>query len=213
MNGIPFIGEEGYYPKWARSSGRWLFQRTLVVIGQMLGDIALLHAAEVPVSEQMIVWAPSRQIPLLSMLPSKIHQERQLALGELGRLKLVCYGEKCSAPKPGSSSYGMAPTSVIRELGVQPNKWLLLCPSCGNSVGPDIASLSATPLLMRWASLGRPALENSAAGFGIQSATPVVDLPQWITQSQPSLLELAYLGQQMWPDIATMLSAMIEDVM
>jgi hypothetical protein len=53
---IPFIGEDGYYPQWARRSGRWVFQRTLVETGGILfGGIARLHAAEVAVSDQMIV--------------------------------------------------------------------------------------------------------------------------------------------------------------
>src|SRR5713101_2655894 len=97
MSGIPFIGEDGYYPQWARRSGRWVFQRTLVVTGMIFGDIARLHAMEVAVSDQMIVWAPPTRLPILGALPSAIHRERQQALGALGRLRLVCYGENCSA--------------------------------------------------------------------------------------------------------------------
>jgi len=210
LGGIPFIGEGGYYPRWARGSGRWVFQRTLIVVGQMLGDIARLRAMQVAVSNQIIVWVPPTRLPILSALPSSVHRERQQALGSLERLRLVCYGNKCTAPKPGSSSHGMVPTSVIRESGVQPDKWLLLCSSCGLSVGPDIAGVTAAPIIRRWESSRRPALENPGASAGIQSAPTVVDLPQWIERSQPSHLELAYLGQQMWPDIEVMLAAMTE---
>jgi hypothetical protein len=78
---IPFIGEDGYYPQWARRSGRWVFQRTLVETGGILfGGIARLHAAEVAVSDQMIVWVPPTRLPILGALPSAIHRERQQAL-------------------------------------------------------------------------------------------------------------------------------------
>lgn len=212
IGGIPFIGEGGYYPHWARRSGRWLFQRTPIVIGQTGADMARFHAVEVPVSDQFVVWAPPTRLPILGALPSAIHRERQQALDELSRLRLVCYGGKCSAPKPGSSSCGMAPTSVIKESGVQPDKWLLLCPTCGASVGPDIASISPGPLISHWQSIGRPRLENPGAGWNLQSVPAIVDLPEWVSHSQPSHFELAYLGQQMWPNIERMLAAMTESV-
>ena len=210
LGGIPFIAENGYYPRWGRGSGRWVFQRTLIVTGQMVGDIARLHAMEVAVSKQVVVWSPPTRLPILSALPSAVHRERQQALSELQRSRLVCYGDKCRAPKPGSGSDGMAASSVIRESGVQPDKWLLVCPFCGASVGPDIADMAGEPLIRRWESVGRPRLENPGAGAGIQSAAEVVDLPQWIGRSQPSHLELAYLGQQIWLDIESMLTAMTE---
>ena len=34
------------------------------------------------------------------------------------------------------------------------------------------------------------------------------DLPNWIQESSPTHLELAYIGQQMWPDISTMFADM-----
>jgi len=211
MQGIRFIGENGYYPRWARRSGRWVFQRTLIVIGQMLGDIARLHAMEVAVSDQVVVWSPPTRLPILGALPSAVHRERQQALSELQRLRLVCYGDKCGAPKPGSGSDGMAANSAIRELGVQPDKWLLVCPFCGASVGPDVACMTGEPLKRRWELIGRPRLENPGAGAGIQSAAEIVDLARWISSSEPSHLELAYLGQQMWSDIGSMLTAMTEN--
>ncbi len=210
IGGIPFIGENGYYPRWARGSGRWMFQRTLIVIGQMLGDIARLHAMEVAVSDQVVVWSPPTRFPILGALLSAVHRERQRALSELQRLSLVCYGNKCRAPKPGSGSDGIAASSAIRESGVQPDRWLLVCPFCGASVGPDIACMTDEQLIRRWESVGRPRLENPGAGAGLQSAAEIVDLPQWIGRSEPSHLELAYLGQQMSPDIGTMLTAITE---
>jgi hypothetical protein len=32
MSGIPFIGEEGFHPDQANGSGRWEFQRTIVIV-------------------------------------------------------------------------------------------------------------------------------------------------------------------------------------
>jgi hypothetical protein len=44
----------------------------------------------------------------------------------------------------------------------------------------------------------------------MRSIAAVADLPDWIERLEPSHLELAYLGQQMWPDIELMLAAMTE---
>lgn len=211
IGGIPFIGENGYYPRWARGSSRWVFQRTLIVIGQMLGHVTRFHAMEVSVSDQVVVWSPPTRLPILGALPSAVHRERQQALSELQRLRLVCYGDKCRAPKPGSGSEGMAASAAIHESGVQPDKWLLVCSFCGASVGPDIACVSGEPLIRRWESVGRPRLENPGAGAGLRSAAQIADLPEWISRSEPSHLELAYLGQQMWPDIGSMLTTMTEE--
>jgi hypothetical protein len=208
IGGIPFIGENGYYPSWARGSRRWLFQRTVVVVGTTFGDIARLHASSVPVSDQMIVWSPPRRFPILGTLPSAVHRERERALTELHQVRLVCYGENCKAPKPAVGSEALTASAVIRESGVQPDKWFLLCPFCSGTVGPDISGMAREPLIMRWQSHGRPPLENPGAGAGWESIPEVVDLPKWIDDLQPSHLELAYLGQQLWPNIASMLEAM-----
>jgi curved DNA-binding protein CbpA len=206
--GVPFIGERGYYPKWALGSGCWVFQRTLVLMGQMLGQIALLRAEEVPVSKQLIVWSPPSRLPILSSLPARIHRERQRALGELETVTLVCYGENCLPPKPGvKSPQGIKPVLAIQETGVQPEFWRFVCPSCGASVGPDLSLVSAVPIVEKWLSVGRPALDPPGAGAGIASIRPIADLAEWIANSKPSHLELAYVGQQMWPNIAAMLKA------
>src|ERR1041385_4691046 len=169
ISGIPFIGENGYYPRWARGSGRWVFQRTLIVIGQMLGDIARLHAMEVAVSDQIIVWSPPTRFPIFGSLPSAVHRERQRALKELEPLRLVCYSEKCRAPKPGIGTDSLGESSAIRELGVQPDKWLLVCPLCGASAGPDVACMKGEPLIRRWKSVGAPVLANPGCGAGLKS--------------------------------------------
>jgi hypothetical protein len=210
IGGIPFIGENGYYPRWARGSSRWVFQRTTIIIGQMGAQMASLHSMQVPLSDQIVVWAPPNRMPIFGTRPSAIHQERQRALTELESWRLVCYGDQCNAPKPGSSSGSIQAASTIRESGVQPNNWLLLCPSCGASVGPDVADITVEPLIERWRSTGRPRLENPGAGWNLQPIASIADLPQWVQTLQPNHLELAYLGQQMWKNIESMLKAMKE---
>ena len=86
MGGISFIGERGFYPSWARGAARWVFQRTTITIGQIGADMARIHAMEVPVSEQFVVWAPPTRLPILGALPSAVHRERQQALHN-GRLR------------------------------------------------------------------------------------------------------------------------------
>ena len=183
IGGIPFIGEKGYYPRWARGSSHWVFQRTTIIIGQMGAQMASLHSMQAPISDQIIVWAPPNRIPFFGTRPAALHQERQHALTELHRWRLVCYGDRCNAPKPGSSSGSLSPSSVIRESGVQPNDWLLLCPLCGASVGPDVAEVVVEPLLQQWHSKGQPLLENPGAGWNLQSIASIVDMPQWIQTS------------------------------
>lgn len=205
-----FIGETGYCPRWEQGSGRWVFQRTLIITGQRLGEIAQLRAMEVAVSGQVVVWSPPRRFPIVGALPLEVERERHQALREFHRWRLVCYGNRCRAKRPGSGSNGMAARSVIRESGLHPDKWLLVCPYCGASVGPDITCMTGELLIHRWESVGRPRLEYPVAGAGIQSLGNIVDLAEWIGCSEPSQFELAYLGQQMWPDIASMLTAMTE---
>ncbi len=209
MDGLPFIGERGFYPAWARGAGRWIFQRTVVVVGQILGGYTRLHASQITVANQVIVWAPPTRVLLYSLLPSPIQRERERALHELGLFRLVCYGDSpCRAPKPGSNEGGLLHKAPIEEKGLLPDKWLLLCPYCGSTVGPDLAPLSAPTIVKRWEGLGRPLLENPAAGAGIARATRISDLKGWIAESDPSKLELAYLGQQLWPTTREMLEDM-----
>lgn len=93
--GIPFIGEEGFYPDWAKCSARWVFQRTLVSVSGMLSGFAELAALSVPVSDQVIVWAPGRRGLAAWFATAALHRERGLALEQLARLRLRCYGDDC----------------------------------------------------------------------------------------------------------------------
>jgi hypothetical protein len=124
MNALSFIGENGFYPGWAKRASHWIFQRTMVVVGQILGDYTRLSAAEVPSSDQIIVWSPPRRVPLYCYLPSQIYRERERAIDELGLFRLVCYGNSdCCAPKPGSKSgHGLLHKSPISEKGLLPGQ-------------------------------------------------------------------------------------------
>jgi hypothetical protein len=151
--GIPFLGEDGYYPPWALAAHRaqWLFQRTLASVRD---DIASEIAA--------------RQVP------SAIRNVTDIA-------------------------------KLIREEGITPENWRLVCPICGGLSGPDLTPVTVECLLTQWHKVARPKLENPSAGRFWRSAAPATDLDRWIRELDPTKLELAYLGQQMWPDIGKML--------
>ena len=134
IGGIPFIGEGGYYPHWARRSGRWLFQRTPIVIGQTGADMARFHAVEVPVSDQFVVWAPPTRLPrILGALPSAIHRERQQAL------------DGC----PASDWFAMEASAVLRSLDLLPAAWhlrrSLRSPASGRDKWPSLVPHAAVP--------------------------------------------------------------------
>src|SRR5438132_1306344 len=137
MEGIPFIGQDGFYPRWAKGSARWVFQRTLTSVGMMAG-YAELAAADVPSANQVIVWVPSRRLFGWSSSAS-IHSERQDALAELGALSIRCYGNECDL----NLDRPLAVRTIVHENGVKPEQWSLMCPTCGGIVGPDLEPVNA----------------------------------------------------------------------
>lgn len=198
MEGIPFIGQNGFYPRWAKGSSRWLFQRTLTSVGTMAG-YAELAASEVATANQIIVWVPPRR--MFGWAPSStIHLERQQALAQLGVLSMRCYGNECNL----NFDQPLAIRTIIYERGIKPEQWSLICPLCGGIVGPNLEPVTADGVIRRWNKVGKPALENPCASALFKSAAAVSDLPAWILSNTPSHLELAYLGQQMWRSIDIM---------
>lgn len=139
---------------------------------------AEIAATGVPVSMQVVVWAPGKRSVATLFGTSALHREREMA------------------------------KTVVYETGVHPEEWRLVCPSCSGVIGPDLECVQAEPIIAKWASAGRPVLENPAASAAFRSAPSITDLPQWIKRSEPSHLELAYLGQQLWPNIGEMLEAL-----
>jgi hypothetical protein len=112
---------------------------------------------------------------------------------------LRCYGNECIVPT------GPAVKGIIQEGGLYPEQWRLVCPSCGGLAGADLTCVSAAPILERWKALGSPPLDNPGASAIFRSAPAISDLSAWIEKNDPSHLELAYLGQQLWPNIGVML--------
>lgn len=200
--GIPFVGEDSYYPPWAKSRReQWVFQRTLVAVEGLMAGAAELAALQVPSAGQVIVWVPRRR-GLFSCINSfKMHTARQSALHQLWTMEFLCYGNGCDL--------GIAILSVtvllIDERGIAPEQWHFSCPRCGGVAGPDLTPVTPDGVLRRWEKVGRPKLENPSASRLFKSAAPISDLAKCIQTLEPSHLGLAYIGQQMWSDISAML--------
>src|SRR5882724_11472027 len=165
MDGISFIGQDGFYPGWAKGSGRWLFQRTLVSVGGMMSGFAELVAARVPSAQQIIVWVPPRRWLFDRWSLVSIHTERQRALAQLSELSLRCYGNECDLKLDNS----FAVRTLVHENGLKPEQWYLICPGCGGIVGPDLSLVNPTGIIRRWNKVGKPALENPAASAMFKS--------------------------------------------
>jgi hypothetical protein len=199
--GIPFIGQNGFYPNWAKGSGRWVFQRTLAYVEGPLG-LGQLVELDVPVATQVIVWVPAKRGIAYWFGTQALHDERNSAVNQLERMPLRCYGKGCRAVR----KRGLAKGAVI-EQGVYPERWFLACPFCNGRLGPDLDHVRIDVIVAHWKGSGGPALDNPAAGPDWSSASQIPDLPAWIQKSDPSPLEVAYLGQQLWPSLCDMLAA------
>jgi hypothetical protein len=204
-DGIRFVGEDGFYPAWAQGSGRWIFQRTLISVGGPLEGYAELVAARVRVADSVVVWAPLRRLAWGAASQADLRHEYALAVGELLGVKLRCYGSDCLIDVEMSGLLRVR----IPENGGYPEDWRLICPRCGRGqLGPDLEPVRAEPLVNRWRALGRPSLDNPGAGACFASVPRVTELDEWIRANEPSHLELAYLGQQMWPDLVSMFASL-----
>ncbi len=193
---VPFIGQNGFCPAWAKGAGRWVFQRTLVSVRGGVGEIA---AAEVPAAREVVLWAPPNRSIVYSFGSSALQRERETALHELSRMRLRCYGSDCHlAPQSETSA-----KTVIHEAGVYPVAWHLICPSCGGPVAPDLEPVRPELIVEKWERTGKPVLDNPGASWDFE-VPAVRDLAEWVRGSDPSPLELAYCGQQLWPSIVAM---------
>jgi len=180
---VKFIGEDGFYPKWAQGEGRWVHQRVLVVTGGM-------PSLEPPGANRYLIWVPPKS-GFLGARKSGPQVEGRCASEELNQIRFHCFG--CGWE-------GMGNKLVCS--GGEPRYWLLQCPECFAVVAPDLRGLDTEVIIEQWHRLGRPALENPGASWNIVSIKPINDLRDWIDSFEPMANELAYVGQQLWPNFA-----------
>lgn len=181
-----FIGQNGFYPSWARTQGRWVLQRvftTVIGLDQQLDEIS-----RPDISFESLLWIPPKVNFKRAFLRSV--NEGSIALAELHYIPLIC--SRCNGG-------WVHPRILITDESIGPEGWRLRCPEHSCLVGPDVQPLRRDVMIQRWLSIGRPLLDNPSAATSIKSVGPVINLEEWIHRFQPMDLELAYVGQQLWP--------------
>lgn len=144
-----------------------------------------------PEASKYLVWVPPKS-KFLRLKKTKPQIEAQRASEELNQIPFVC-------PRCGWKGIG----SELGCIGDKPAYWLFECPECFALVEPDLFGLDTEVIINQWERLGRPVLENPGAAFNIVSAPPVDDLRNWVDSFKPMANELAYVGQQLWPNYAS----------
>lgn len=184
-----FLGQDGFYPSWAKGEGRWAIQRVFTTVRGMIAETDTLTRPAI--SNESLLWMP-RRVGIRALF-SRGTDEAARATSELGEIPLVCGGCGWSGSHPN-----------IKAIGGRggPTNWRLRCQACGSVVGPDIDSLDTAVIVERWNASGRPRLDPPAAATMIQSSRPVTDLQQWILSHEPLENELAYVAQQLWSNFA-----------
>jgi len=182
--GVKFIKEDGFYPKWAQGEGRWVHQKVSIVTGTLPTFVP-------PEASKYLVWVPPKS-KLPGFRKTKPQTEAQRASEELNQIPFVC-------PKCGWKGIG----SEIGCIGDKPAYWLFECPECFAPVEPDLFGLDTEIIINQWERLGRPVLENPGAASNIVSAPSVNDLRNWVDSFKPMANELAYVGQQLWPNYSS----------
>jgi hypothetical protein len=180
-----FVGEDGFYPRWAQTVGRWVHQKVPV----QTGAIPLIFPPE---ASQHLVWVPPKR-RAFGLRKVSLQEEISNSIRELNIIPFIC--TTC-----GWEGLG-------QELGYAGERsyYALRCPECFGSQGlePDLRELDEKSILEQWVRLGKPVLENPGAAPNIASIKPIVDLEHWIKSFNPMPNELAYVGQQLWPNFAT----------
>jgi hypothetical protein len=183
-----FIGEDGFYPKWAQGVGRWVLQKVPVQTGSM----PLIFPPE---ADQYLVWVPPKR-GVFGLRKVSIQDEIRNRIRELHNIPFVCI--RCAWEGRGKE---------LNYAG-EPSWYALSCPKCfgSESLGPDLRGLDEELILRRWVKLGKPLLESPGAASNIVSIKPIADLKHWIESFHPMPNELAYVGQQLWPNFATFIA-------
>lgn len=182
---VKFIGEEGFYPKWAQGEGRWVLQRNLIITGKS----AWFNPPPPPEADIALVWV-SPKGGFLGLGKMSAENETSRAESELKQIPFKCY--RC-----GWEGRWNGVIYPSRQIYVN-----LICPECLSSIYPDLRELNIEVIIRQWDQLGRPPLEMPGAAANIKGMKPIENLADWITSFKPMENELAYVGQQLWPNFA-----------
>lgn len=194
-----FIGENGFYPSWAKGNGRWVLQRVLTTggLGGLITQIDNL--AKPSVANEALIWVPPNGLRRLFQTGGR---EATRALLELMNTPLIC--EKSDWSKDWST---FTPSFEIKPDDHGPRDWRVRCPLCHSLVGPNLFNLSPERIIERWKAKGKPALDDPSAASLIANSNPIKDLEEWIQKFKPMKTELAYVGQQLWANLSDFISA------
>jgi outer membrane protein assembly factor BamB len=183
-----FIGENGFYPKWTQGVGRWVHQKVPVQTGAM--PLIFPHEAS-----QYLVWVPPKR-GAFGLRKVSLQDEISNSIRELNIIPFIC------------TTCGWRGTG--QELGYagEQSYYALKCPECFGfeSLEPDLRGLDENSIIERWVKLDKPVLEAPGAARNIVSIRPIADLKHWIRSFVPMPNELAYVGQQLWPNFATFIT-------
>ena len=137
-----------------------------------------------------LIWAPPRGgLKSLFSIFAR-YGEAARALDEVQFIPLVC--SKCTWE-------GYRPHIFVRP---RPKDWMVRCPKCSQIVVPDIDYLNLDLILKQWEVKGKPRLDPPAAAASLRSARPILNLEEWLERFNPMENELAYVGQQLWSNLA-----------
>ena len=125
---VKFIGEDGFYPKWATQHGRWVYQRVLTTV-RGINQMADMMGRP-GVSREALVWSPKANSPF-RLFRSK-DADINGAVRELQYIPLVC--SRCDWR-------GKNPSIEMFYPDRGPADWRLRCPTCRSVVEPDLHSV------------------------------------------------------------------------
>jgi hypothetical protein len=201
----PFIGDDGFYPDWAKGDGRWVLQRVMTSVSGFMEIVDRMGRNEM--SREGLIWVPPNRGGLGRLFGrTDPGDDGQPAIEEVSRIPMEC-AEQDTCGWRGLDPDGQ--TSMIR-LGLKsssgPANWGIRCPDCGQVAGPIFTGLNSDLIVRRWQILGRPMLDPPVASPLIESAQEVADLPSLLERLDPMANELAYIGQQLWTSFAAFIA-------
>jgi hypothetical protein len=185
---IKFIGEDGFYPRWAQGIGRWVHQRVPI----RTGNIPLIFPPE---ANQYLIWVPPKR-GFLGMRRTSIKDEITNSIKEVHSIPFQCI------------SCGWQGMGRELDYAGELSYYALRCPKCANTLEPDLNSLNVKIIIEKWINAGEPYLENPGAAPNLIATKPITNLEYWIDSFKPMPNELAYVGQQLWQYFATFIGDM-----